>query len=255
MRAKHLLIPALAVTCLFAVENTDQLKEAEQKHYVEEKKTQSFYIPAGGVVRLKNSTGDLNIEAWDNPNVEITTILSTQKPFAAAARAKGSAELGKVKVSAERKGSELVITTSHPRHRGFPPSFPVGGATNFNLEYHISVPRNARLVIDHDVGAVNVDGVTGDIDAKLLQGEIMLHLPEDVPYKIDAKSDYGNVNSDFPGEKKRGWYWWSQSAFRDAPKPAQALKLRVGYGDIVLLRIRLPKYPDAAPAAQARSGL
>ncbi len=253
MQARHFLIPAVAATCLFAVENTDKLKEAEQKHYVEETNTQSISFPAGGVLRLKNSSGDLNIEAWDNTNVEITTVKSTQKPFSAAERAKGSAELQKVTVAAERKGNEVVVTTSYPRHRGFPPPWPWGGATNFNLEYHISVPRNARLVIDHDVGAVNVDGVTGDIDAKLLQGEIMLHLPEDVPYKIDAKTDYGNVNSDFPGEKKRAWM--GQTAFHDAPKPAQALKLRVGYGDIVLLRIRLPKYPDAGSAKPAGSGL
>lgn len=253
MQTRYFLIPALAVTSLLAVENTAQLKEAEQKHYVEESHTQSVPFPPGGVLRLKNSTGDLDIEAWDNSNVEITTIKSTQKQFSAAERAKGSAELDKVTVAAERKGNEVVITTSYPRHRGFPPPLPWGGATDFNLEYHISVPRNARLVIDHDVGAVNVDGVTGDIDAKLLQGEIMLHLPEDVPYKIDAKSDYGNVNSDFPGEKVRRWV--SQTAFRDAPKPAQALKLRVGYGDIVLLRIRLPKYPDSATAKPAGSGL
>ncbi len=126
------------------MENTDQLKEAEQKHYVEERKTPTFDFPAGGVGRLKNSTGDLNIEAWDNPNVEITTILSTQTPFSAAECAKGSAELAKVSVKAERKGNELVITTSFPRHRGFPPSFPWGGVGDFIRAGAVAV-RSSRL--------------------------------------------------------------------------------------------------------------
>lgn len=253
MRTINLLIPILAASCLHAEEKPAQAKEAEAKQKVEESKTQSVDFPAGGLLRLKHSMGDLTIEAWDNPNVEITTIKSTKEEYWERDRGKGSAELEKVIVATERHGDELVITTNFPRHRGFPSSWPWGGAEKFDLEYHISVPGNARLAIDHDVGAVNVDGVTGDIEAKLLQGEIMLHLPEDAQYSIDAKSDYGNVNSDFPGEKHRAWI--GQSAFHDAPRPAHTLHLRVGYGDIVLLRIRVPKTPEPAAATANRSGL
>jgi hypothetical protein len=220
MRVRPLLIPVLAASCLFAADKTVRRKEAEPKQNIEETKTQTMAFPAGGVLRLKHSTGDLNIEAWDNSNVEITTVK----------RGETKAELDKVTVATEQHGDELAITTAFPRRRGL--------LATWAFEYHISVPRTTRLVIDHEVGAVNVDGVTGDIDAKLRQGEIMLHLPGNAQYGIDAKAEYGNVNSDFPGEWRRRWF--GQKAFEDLPRPAHTLKLRVRYGDIVLLKTSIP---------------
>jgi hypothetical protein len=251
MRAQNLLIPLLAASCLLAQEKTAQGKDEEAKQKIEQTKTERVDFPAGGLLRLKHSIGDLSIEAWDNPNVEITTIKSMKEEYSGRDRGKASGELEKVTITTERHGDELVIATSFPRHRGFP--FPWSGATNFNLAYRISVPRNARLAIDHDVGAVNVDGVAGDIEAKLLQGEIMLHLPEDAQYSINAQTDYGNVNSDFPGEKRRRWV--RQTAVHEVPRPARILNLRVGYGDIVLLKIHTPKTPEPAAVTPGRSGL
>lgn len=256
MRVKRLSMPimaAVAAMCLFADEKPARKTEAEAKQKVEESTTQTADLPAGGVLRLSHSTGDLTIEAWDKPDVEITTIKTTKDELSENERAGASAELKKVTVSIKRQGNDLVITTNFPRHPGFPPGWPWSRDRKFDLEYHISVPRHTKLAINHDVGDVNVDGVTGDIEARVLQGQITLHLPEDLPYNIDAKSDYGNVNSDFPGERHRAWI--GQSAFHPAPKPAQALKLRVGYGDIVLLRIRIPKTPPPAPTASSGDGL
>jgi len=253
MRARKLFIAVLAAGCLAAEKKPAERKEEGPRQKVELTKTQSMDFPAGGVLRLKNSTGDLNIEAWDNPNVEITTIRSTKDELPESERARATAMLEKVTFTIERMGNEVVITTNFPRHQGFPPDLPFSRDRKFDVEYDISVPRSAMLAIDHDVGDVNVNGVTGDIEAKVLQGEIMLHLPEDAKYSIDAKSEYGNVNSDFPGELRRSWI--SQKALEDAPRPAHTLKLRIGYGDIVLLRIRVPKYPDAAPVRPGGSGL
>jgi hypothetical protein len=253
MRARHLLIPVLAASCLFAREKTVRRKEAEQKQSIEETKTQTVAFPAGGVLRLKHSIGDLNIEVWDNPGVEITTVRSAKEAYSERGRGQAKAKLDKVIVTAEVHGDELVIATAFPRRRRLPPSWPLGSPVDFNLEYHIRIPRSARLAIDHELGSVNVEGVTGDIDANVLQGEIVLHLPEDAKYSIDAKTEYGNVNSDFPGEWRRGWF--SQKAFEDSPRPAHTLKLRVGYGDIVLLKTRTPKYPEPGAGTPKGTGL
>jgi hypothetical protein len=208
---------------------------AEPRQNIAETKTQTMAFPASGVLRLKHSTGDLNIEAWDNSTVEITTVK----------RGRTKAELDRLTITTEQHGDELAITTAFPKRGRL--------LSSHAFEYHISVPRAARLIIDHGVGAVNVDGVTGDIDAKLRQGEIMLHLPDDSPYGIDARAAYGNVNSDFPGEWRRRWF--GQKAFADVPRPAHTLKLRVEYGDIVLLKTRIPKIPEAGAARPKRNGL
>ena len=251
MRPIYLLIPVLAAGSLCAAEKP-QFSDGPVKEPFIETKSQTVDFPAGGRLRVLHSIGTLTIEAWDNPNVEITTIKTTKKEYIESERAQGSKALDKVAISTVRKGDELVVSTSFARHRIFPPPWIFAPGEGFSLEYHISVPRNASISIDHDEGDVNVDGVIGDIDAKALRGQIILHLPEDMQYSIDAKCDFGNVNSDFPGEKQR--LWIGQRAFHQAPKPAPSLKLRIGYGDIILLRIRVPKAPEATTTSKS-SGL
>jgi hypothetical protein len=218
------------------------LADDEFRQKVRLARTEHVDLPAGGTVRLKNSTGELTIEAWDQPGVEITTIKSTKAEYASAQREKASRDLDRVQIAVERQGDELVITTDFPRHRGFPPSSPLGGATNFGLEYHIKVPRDARVVVDHDVGEVHVDGVTGDIHATALQGSITLHLLEGSQYAIDAKSDFGSVTSDFPGNTKRR-FWLVGHQFIQNSQAPHKLYLRDGFGDIIILKIRRPPTP------------
>jgi hypothetical protein len=148
----------------------------------------------------------------------------------------------------ERHGDELVVTTNFPRHRGFPPTSPLGDATRFDLKYEIKVPRNARLIVDNDVGDVHLEKVTGDIRVTALQGVITLRLPENGQYSIDAKSDVGSVTSDFPGrEKRRRWFVGHEVSQHTSTAP-QNLYLRIGWGDILILRVRIP--PTPAPLAQ-----
>ena len=180
---------------------------------------------------MQRSIGTLTIEGWDQPDVQITL----SKPE-------------NVRVSAERQGKEVIIDTDYPRPRI--PRNPLIGGSNFTVEYNIRVPSAAKLVVRHQVGQVNVDNLSGDLDATLLQGEILLHLPQGGQYTINAKSDYGSVNSDFPGREKRRWWFLGHSILNEAPPAAHNLNLRVFSGDIVILKIQVPK--EAAPFAAAK---
>jgi hypothetical protein len=232
------------------------LADDEPLQKVQISKTEHIEFPSGGVIRLMNSIGDLTVEGWNRSDVEITTVKSTKGAYPAGEREKVSLELQRVRVAAERNGDELVITTDFPRHRRFPPSFPfLVGATSFDLEYHIRVPHDVRLVVDHDVGEVHVDNLTGDIDATLLQGEIMLHLPEEGRYTVNAKSDFGSVRSDFPGqEKRRLWLMGHRILSEDSPT-THKLNLRVGFGDIIILKARVPKPPEPLTPTPKPDGL
>src|SRR5580658_7196422 len=64
----------------------------------------------GDTIRLKNSTGELTIEGWDQPGVEIDTAKWATRQDAVRI-------LNEVKVGVSRQGGELVITTDFPRHR------------------------------------------------------------------------------------------------------------------------------------------
>ena len=207
-------------------------------------KTERFKFPPNGVLRLDNSIGEITIQGWDQDEMELTTTKSPKAGYDPREGERRSREFDSIQIATERHGDEIVVTTKYPRHRGLPPGSPVGGAANFNLQYDIKVPRTARLIIDHDVGEINLDDLSGDIQATALQGTIALHLPENVTYDIDAKSDWGNVTSDFPGREERRLWKIGHRIVQHSPNAAQRLHLRIGYGDIIILRIRKPLYPS-----------
>jgi len=233
---KTLLLVGLGIGCLLMAED-----EAKQK--VQVSSTQHMDFPAGGTLRLKNSIGVLTVEGWDQPEVEITTIKSTKREYAANEREKAARELENVRVAAERQGNELVITTDFPRYRAFPPPNPFAGPSSFDLEYRIKAPSDTRLVVEHDAGEINIDNLTSDIDATLRQGEIMLHLPEEGVYTVRARTDAGHVNSDFPGPQKQMPWIFGHRVIAEASTSSHKLQPRVGYGDIVILKTRVPKQP------------
>jgi len=207
-------------------------------------KTERVDFPSGGTIQLKNSTGTLTVEGWDQPTVEITTIKSTKAAYSIQRRDKAAHDLDNVRVTTERHGDEVDIVTAYPRHRAILFPHPFARITDFELEYLIKVPRSARLIAHHDQGDVNVEALTGDIEATVVKGQITLHLPEDSQYLTDAKVDVGNVNSDFPGQEQRRSWFIGHQLVNGESSGTHKLKLHVEYGDIVILKIRVPKSPE-----------
>jgi hypothetical protein len=215
----------------------------ESKNRAQITKTERIDFPPGGTLRLNDSIGELTVEGWDRPEVEITTIKSTKALYGSQERERRVQDLEKVHIKTERRGNDIVVTTDHPRYAIFPPPLPWHSwHADFDLEYRINAPRDARLVIDHGTGDVHIDNLGSDIHVSVLKGSISLRLPEENQYAIDAKADVGGIFSDFPGEMRRRMglvgYAFSQ-------KPASAahnLYLRIGYGDIALIKIRRPPY-------------
>ena len=199
------------------------LTAAEPKQKVRVEHTERADFPSGGLLRLKNSGGEVTVEGWDRPDAEITTIKSI---YTSGTREKASRDLEKVRISIERRGDELVITTHFPGMAS-----PSRAA---RLEYRIKAPRNARLAVAHKTGEVHVDNLTSDIHVTVRNGGVTLRLPEG-QYNIDARSDLGDVTSDFTGNKKRK-PWLLGYQFIQPTAAAHKLYLRVGFGDITILK-------------------
>ncbi len=247
LAVRRLAVIGFGATCLL-------LAADEPKQYAQVSKTERVDLPAGGTIRLTHAVGILNVEAWDRPDVVITTIKSSKVDYNSREREKAMHRLDQVHVTTERRGNELVITTEFPREFSIPRPYPMGGGTDFNLEYRIKAPGAAGLIADLKVGEVNVDNLAGGIHVTLRQGEIMLHLPEAASYDMHTRSDVGAVNSDFPvHQKRRLWLVGVRTAHDDAK--ARKLHLRVGYGDIVILKTRIPKPPEPLTAAAKAAGL
>jgi hypothetical protein len=199
-------------------------------------------FPSGGLLRLNHSVGELTIEGWDQPGVEITTTNTTKEEYDSATRQKGAGELDQVRIASERHEDELVLTTALPLYGHFNPPLP--GRARVDLVSHIYVPHGARLAIDHGSGNIYIEDVTGNIEAAIGQGTILLRLPEEGQPDIDARSKWGSVTSDFPGQARKT-RWQVGHQFAGHPEGgAQKVRLRAGYGDIIVLKERQPKGPE-----------
>jgi hypothetical protein len=212
-------------------------------------KTETADFPTGGLLRMKNAVGELTITGWDQPGFEMTIIKSTKTAVSTKTgdtkdRDASNKLLENVKVTTERKGDELTISSAFPKHSKL--ARPFVGITDFDLEYRIHVPRAARLDVEEYMGEVHLENTTGDIRAVEGLGEITVRVPEGM-YAIDARSKLGAVNSDFAGNGRQLKWWvvrWPGQAFTSspgaagsAPASAQKMFLRTSYGDIVILKI------------------
>src|SRR5258707_15776719 len=104
---------ALGMTCLLLADDPGRQK-------VQVSNTQRLDFPSGGVLHLKNTTGELSVEGWDRPDMEITTMKSTRDFYDSQDRDKASRELDRVRITAEPHGDEDLVTTTFPKRRSFP---------------------------------------------------------------------------------------------------------------------------------------
>jgi len=178
----------LAVPCLLAA--------ADANPRLETTATQRIDFPASGELELKHLSGETTIEGWDQPAVEITSVKYTPVEYTGADRDKAAKLIQQIHVHAARNGDRVVVETSAPKISRF---LLLTFGVRVDVDYHIKVPKSARLVVEHRSGEVHIWDVTGDIRAGVREGLITLMLPANDGYDIDASATIGDVYSDFPG--------------------------------------------------------
>jgi hypothetical protein len=175
-----------------------------------------------GTIRIENSTGELNIEGWDQAAIEVTvTRYRWDKNEKRVKEDLEQTPAAKAVVS----GSEATISV--PRNK-------LGGV---RFDYRIRVPRGANLIIHHGSGDVIVENVAGDIDATARSGTILLQVPAEQQYAVDAKSKSGgDIYSELTGDSHHNMLFGERLS-ASAPAPAHRLHLRIGFGGIVIQKI------------------
>ncbi|HLH43992.1 MAG TPA: hypothetical protein VKV74_13460 [Bryobacteraceae bacterium] len=203
--------------------------------------TQTLDLPPEGALRFPRSIGEMTIEGWDLPRVEIIVVKSVKPGYDEKDAAKW---LQRVSVHAERRGNDIAVDTVYPKRFLLARPFRDGGLSPIELEYRVKAPRNARLAIEHQSGEVHLEFLTGDIRVTNGRGQISLYLLNG-PYAIDARSKLGEVDSDFPGPERRR-LGLGHSYLEQASGAASKIYLRIGFGDITILKRQQPEEP--APA-------
>ena len=236
-KRKMLFGPILFVCCLAlglpAQAQTIDKREAEVTT------TQSLEFGARGTIQIVDSFGSVKVEGWDKEEVELTVKKRTQKKYEPKDLDKAAKGLERFKVTMETVGetSLLVINTKYP---SWTPIF--RGKTNLKLDYLIKVPRQSMLLIKHGIGEVEVNNVSGDIEATASIGEISLRLPEDQSYTVDARARIGDVSSEFGQVTRRqGLFAVGAKLAGEPSAPTRQIFLRVGIGDIQVSKLRPEK--------------
>jgi hypothetical protein len=195
--------------------------------------TEQMVFASGGTIELQDSFGQVSVEGWDRPEVELTVIKTTHKAYSSDEMPRAIAELDRILVGTERPSdNHLIISTVFPDRsvRRL-----LRGKSNVQMEYHIRAPRRIRLIVRHDIGEVDVSGIIGDIRVTARVGDISLRLPAEVRYAVNAKARIGDVCSDWGASERE--HLIGSKATQSSDLPAYELYLRVGVGDISVCKL------------------
>lgn len=226
-RCRFVFQSALAVCLMIAAQQLAGAQSQEKK-IAETVSTQSYDVSR--VIQLKDSFGEVFVEAWDQPSIEITVTKATTRKYAPKDHARAVEKLNRIQVMVTKQDADkLLVTTKFPSRNIF--TRPFRGKTNLKLVYRIKAPRTSVLDIDHDMGVVNISGITGDARITNGIGQISLSLPAGEEYDIDAKSKLGEVTSQFKTKSGRP-YLLGAEASRKPTGDSRRLYLRVGIGEI-----------------------
>jgi hypothetical protein len=193
-----------------------------------------FKVPAVVSIQLDHSFGEIDVEGWDLPEVEVTVTKSVED----LSREEGRAQkrLGAVQIAVKHTEGDTIISTDYPKQPGISHIF--GRRGDVDITYRIYAPRSAKLVIEHNRGGLNIAGMSGDIHATVDRGQVTLI--SEKQYVVDAKCKIGTVYSDFDGHDQR--HHFGEAFERQASPPAPNLYVRASFGDIMILKpSKLPR--------------
>ncbi len=224
---RRLAIAALAV-CL-------PLAARAPKAYIPVVTDEHVDFAPGGTISATGAVGELNVESWDGPGVQITVTRWTYRTDTEQDKARAKSQLGAYKVTPEKKSaSELAIQTAIPKRSFFARLLHIG--PDVHVEYRIQVPREMKLTLKDGKGDIVVHDVAGDIDASVREGDIVLQLPPAASYSFDAKCGLGGIYSDFEGSDHIK-FLVSERYAANATGAPKKVHLRVGIGGISIQKV------------------
>ena len=219
------VVSRLAVVVVLALSGAAGLARAR----VTEEFHKTYPLSLNGRVSLENVNGDVRISVWDRSEVKVDAVKF----------ARDEDRLADVKIAVDSSPESIHIETKYAHH--------LFNNNPGGVEYTLTVPAGARLdKVDLVNGALNIEGVTGDVKASLVNGNVTAHglrggleistvngrvevtvdepkprkrinlssvnggvvlnLPSDVNATLHASTVTGGISSDFNGAVEHGWF-------------------------------------------------
>lgn len=180
-----------------------------------------------GTLTVDARVGDLRIDGWDEPRVEI----EAEKVVQAGSEAKARRLYGQIKIELSGGDKEVRLRTIHPPRRLWRP---FRGATKLSVNYRIRMPYDANLTLHCGDGDVRVTGITGQQRIRVSYGDVEINVPSVYRLRsLDARTWLGYVQSDLHGEDTAGFgpkvSFWNASGEQD-------ISVRVRMGGVYVYR-------------------
>jgi hypothetical protein len=116
---------------------------------------QTLPLGTGGRFQLNNINGNITVVTWDQPSV----IIHAEK------KAPTLEELDAIKIEVVQDGNHIQVNTRYPRWEPF-------RSTHGEVNYHITVPKEAKVQLESVNGQIQADGAGQELHAKTVNGGI-----------------------------------------------------------------------------------
>jgi len=146
-----------------------------------------------GTLTIDTRTGDLHIEGWDEPRVEV----EAEKAVWAGSEARAKPLFERVQIELAGQDKEVHLRTRYP---GRSLRRPFRGESKLSVNFHIKMPYDANLKIKCVDGDVRILGVTGQEQLFVNYGDVEVNVPD--VYRLRSLSAHawiGYVQSDLHG--------------------------------------------------------
>jgi hypothetical protein len=154
---------------------------------------QSARLFSTGTLVIDSRVGDLHIDGWDEPRVEI----EVEKIVRAGSEAKARPLYGQIQVRLDGADKEVRLTTIYPARKLWRP---FRNESKLTVNFRIRMPFDSNLKLKCVDGDVRISGIMGHQELRVNYGDVEI----DVPHLYDLRSLsahawLGYVQSDLQG--------------------------------------------------------
>jgi len=166
-----------------------------------------------GTLTIDTRVGDIQVEGWDEPRLDI----EAEKVVLAKSQCAAKPHFGRLKIHLEGADKQVMLRTVYPPRR---PWRPFRGETRLWVHYRIKMPYDANLIIKCVDGDVRIRGLVGHQQIRVSYGDVEITVPSVYRLRsLSARTWLGYVQSDLHGEDSAGFgpkvSFWNPSGDQD----------------------------------------
>lgn len=176
-----------------------------------------------GTLTIDTRMGDIQVEGWDEPRLEI----EGEKVVEAKDEKRAQPLYDRVQVVLDGQDKQVRLRTLYPARRLWRP---FRGESKLSVNFRIHMPFDANLTLKCVDGDVRVSGLIGKQEISVNYGDVEINVPSIYRLRsLNARSILGYVQSDLHGEDSAGWgrriMFWNSHGDQD-------IKVRVRMGGV-----------------------